>query len=139
MKTKETNFQKTNTKVDAFKVPATYFDDLEQQILAKTVNAAFVSPSHSLPLWSQMSYSAVSVAVILVAFLLLTPGSGSNLDGMDFIAEELLYTSYDDAWMAEEIVFDEDSEDSDIDDHISFLLAEGVTNTEILEVYLSDN
>ena len=139
MKTKKTNFQLTDIKEDAFKVPESYFDDLEKQILSNTVYTEQNPLSHSIQLWSQISYSVVSIAVLLVAFFLLTPNTYTKLDSMDFIAEELLYTSYDDAWIAQEMMFDDDSDGNDISDHISFLLAEGVTNTEILEVYLNNN
>jgi len=139
MKTKKTNFQITDLKEGAFKVPESYFDDLEKRILSNTVYAERNTLSHSIPIWSQISYSVVSVAVLLVAFFLLTPNTNTKQDGMDFITEELLYTSYDDAWIAQEMKFDEDYDGSEMNDHISFLLAEGVTNTEILEIYLNNN
>ena len=139
METKTRGYKLNGSKVTGFKVPDSYFDDLEMQILSKTIQDTEQSKPRIVSIWIKSSYAMVSAAVILIAFMLMKPDADAviNTEGFAYELPIELYSDYDELWLAQEI--DLGIEDAELDGQLNSLLNDGVTNTEILEIYLNDN
>jgi len=129
---------KMNGRKDmVYKVPESYFDDMEIQILSKTIHGTRQHTPRVVSLWMKSSYAMVSAAVILIAFMLMKPEANMISEGFAYQSSVELYSDYDELWLSQEI--DLSPEDSEIDEQLNSLLDDGVTNTEILDIYLNYN
>ena len=126
----------SGSKDSGFKVPDAYFDDMETQILSKVVYGTEQSKPRIGSLWVKSFYAMVSAAVILIAFMLLKPSADVDFEAFAYQPPIELYSDYDELWLAQEI--DLGIEDAEFDEQLNSLLNDGVTNTEILDMYINN-
>jgi len=141
------NINKMNRRKDSgFKVPESYFEDLETQILSKTIQKIEQVPQLPVSIWMKSSYAVISAAVILIAFMLMKPDAAMDIEGFAYQPSIDLYSDYDEMWIAQEVNLSGDDQgdmgakgESEINEQIDSLLDDGVTNTEILDIYINNN
>lgn len=120
----------------AFKTPALYFDDLENDILNKTILAK-KAPRANLSLMNTwLTIGFASAAALIIAFILLFPQNNNAPLEFSFEDEMEQFAYYGDEWIDQELAeMPIEDDDSFIDENIDYLMEDGVTNDEILAFY----
>jgi len=123
----------------SFHVPESYFNDLETQILQKTSGAAKKSSGKITSMNSWLAMSISTAAALIIGFILLFPSNRMKDSDLTFFDDLDQYAGYSDMWIAEEVK----QAELDVDDtslgEIDALLADGVTNEEIINEYIGLN
>jgi hypothetical protein len=118
-----------------FRMPENYLADFESRML-QAVKQTPVKKEAKLIGLKSILMAALPIAAMLVLgyFLLFNPLSTNQ---NDIIESELSwdeYASFDEDWITEELAVLDD-QDIYLETEINYLLDEGVTNNEIIEVY----
>jgi len=127
----ENDFRRNNA---GFKTPDSFLEDFEDKMMhAISVETQKTSTS-IIPIRSWLTY-AVSAAAIIVLGLFVWTGrqSDQSLDQFSELDWDQV-ALFDESWILEELNLEEAIEET-YDEEIDYLLAQGVTNEEILEVY----
>lgn len=127
----ETDFKKNQ---GGFKTPDTFLEGFEDRMM-KTISRNELPRSKKIiPLRSWLLYAASVAASIILGLYLWNLTSSSNTEYQFSELEWDQAALFEDSWILEELNLDEDSELASYEE-IDFLLAQGVTNDEILEAF----
>ena len=122
-----------------FKVPGSYFNNLENSILSKTSQIDNNSNTKLIQMNKWIMMSMATAAALIIAFFFLYPKGEYLPSEMAYENEIEQYAFYDEDWIAQELAeLSTGQEDIASDAEIDFLLADGVTNDEILDIYLNN-
>ncbi len=121
-----------------FKVPESYFENLEKDILAKTILSTDSTTTKLVILNTWIKVGIASAAALIIAFVLLFPHSNSLPMELAYENDLEQYAYYEEDWIAQEIdKLEFDDIDSFMEEEINSLIADGVTSNEILDIYLN--
>lgn len=124
--------QDLKKKTGGFEVPANYFEDVEDEILNKIKAIPVTNKSKTIPLKSWMVYGmTIAASILILIFVWQNNGDFTSLDSWTELEWDQMAV-FEESWILEEL--GDDVEDESYEE-IDFLLAQGVTNDEILEVF----
>lgn len=122
-----------------FQTPKAYFDDLENDILSKTVNSKSTSRPRIFHFNSLLSIGLSTAAAIIIALVLWYPNEELPTFDHDYLDDLEQYAYFEEDWIAEEVQnLEIDEEDLIMNNEIENLLSDGVTSDEILDIYISE-
>lgn len=116
-----------------FQVPGNYFNNVEADILTKINTIPKASKNKVISLKSWVIYG-LSIAASMMIFLLVWQNHENSTSFSDWTELEWDQVAiFEESWILEEL--GDEVEDISYEE-IDFLLAQGVTNEEILEVFM---
>jgi len=119
-----------------FQMPDNYFEDFESVIMEKIEEEPGKKNRKVIGLKPALMALLPVAAVLVLGYFLFVNNSGQTEN--DIFTNELSwdkYASFDETWIVSELAIFEEEAITDMDDEIEFLINEGVTTSEIIEVY----
>jgi hypothetical protein len=119
-----------------FQLPQDYLQNFESKMLSKIEEEIIKEKTYAIQLKPILMALIPTAAILVLAYFLFI--ENSNQTENDIINSELSwdeYASFDESWILIELEEFEDESDADLDAEIDFLIAEGVTTSEIIEIY----
>lgn len=119
-----------------FQLPKDYLQDFESKMLSKIEEETTKEETNIIQLKPVLLALIPFAAILVLAYFLFI--KDSNQTENDIFNSELSwdeYASFDESWILSELEEFEDESDTDLDAEIDFLIAEGVTTNEIIEIY----
>jgi len=119
-----------------FQVPESYFSDLESAILSKTIDTEKKSKTPVFTMNNWVLMTTATAAALMIAFFFLYPKGEYLPSELAYESEIEQYAYFEEDWIAQEYVEASTNEENIIyDAEIDFLIEDGVTNEEILDIY----
>ena len=127
-------------KSGGFSMPPSYFDDFDEQLMDVISNQNSDNQTKEIKVFYNWLYAAVAVAAILtISVFLFSPNHSNNFDALlqaETAAVDIdQFAVFEESWIIEELensdLIDEDTETLD---EIDFLLIDGITTNEIMEI-----
>lgn len=133
--------QKYNWPVDlkenrgGFQIPQNYLEDFDNRLMQKISIDARPKKTKviSYKKWAAILFPFA--AILLLGYLLIDQTSKS---GSEYMYSEISwdeYAGFDETWITEELASLDFEDESQMDAEINFLLDDGITTSEILDVY----
>lgn len=119
-----------------FQMPENYLDNFETAMLKKVEEGEKRKKGITIGLKPALIALAPIAAVLILGYFLFINDSGQIEN--DIFTNELSwdeYAGFDETWIINELAGFEEEATTDLDDEIDFLINEGVTTHEIIEVY----
>jgi len=138
MKKRNINMEDKSLKENrgGFRIPDHFLNDFESDILNKIKAESRQDKGKLIRLKPVLMTLLPAAAVLILGYFLLIENDRQSQP--DTIVAELSwddYASFDETWIAEELSNLEDNQESDFDAEINFLLEDGITTNEIIEIY----
>jgi len=122
-----------------FQVPESYFSDMENSILGKTIEPEKKSKTPVFTMNSWVLMTMATAAVLMIAFFFMYPKGEYLPLELAYENEMEQYAYFEEEWIAQEYAEVSRSQDAiAYDAEIDFLIEDGVTNDEILDIYLNN-
>lgn len=140
-KEKEINIwnQDLKNKSGGFVIPESYLENLDSLILDKISDDKVIRLKKT-SIINHWFIAGISIAAsLIIAFFVFTNQEKNQIDYM--MASEIewdQYASFEESWILQELDSISSEQGVDYEDDIDFLLAEGITNDEILDVFQED-
>lgn len=119
-----------------FQMPENYLQDFESNMLSKIEEEYSQEKSKVISLRPILMTLVPVAAILVLAYFLFI--NNSNQTEKEIFTSELSwdeYASFDENWIAEELSDLDQEQESDLDTEIDFLLEDGITTNEIIEIY----
>lgn len=119
-----------------FQMPENYLQDFESNMLSKIEEEYSQEKSKVISLRPILMTLVPVAAILVLAYFLFI--NNSNQTEKEIFTSELSwdeYASFDENWIAEELSDLDKEQESDLDTEIDFLLEDGITTNEIIEIY----
>lgn len=119
-----------------FQMPENYLQDFESNMLSKIEEEYSQEKSKVISLKPILMTLVPVAAILVLAYFLFI--NNSNQTEKEIFTSELSwdeYASFDENWIAEELSDLDQEQESDLDTEIDFLLEDGITTNEIIEIY----
>jgi len=138
MKTNKINTQDKILKENqsGFQMPDNYLNDFELRMLSRIEEESVIKKGRVIRFKSVLLSLIPAAAVLILGYFLLI--NNSTQTDTEIITNELSwdeYASFDETWIADELSELDQDQESDLDAEIDFLLEEGITTNEIIEIY----
>lgn len=117
-----------------FKSPEGFLDGFEDRMMQSILKEENARSKKTIPLKSWFLYGATVAASIVLGFAIWNFVDQSNTEYQFSEIEWDQVASFDESWILEELMVDDESLEDSYEE-IDFLIAQGVTNDEILEVF----
>lgn len=125
-----------NENKGGFQMPENYLKDFGSKMLHK-IEEEPIQNKHKLFRLNSVYMALVPIAAVLILGFFLFVNNSNDTD-YDLFNSELSwdeYASFDESWIVDELMIFEDEPISNYDMEVDFLIDEGITTNEIIEVF----